>query len=295
VAIHLTLGTITNDFCVQRNDIINLGASKALSAAENANLTQAVLGPLKKILTNPQLLLSCSGNETVFELYNISLWNDMGFANIIDGLLNGTSLPSFFPSNSSLDQGVQSLADQQQAMNNTLESYQYDLPYEYMQIIDFQQELKNMSDANGCPPTPPPSPPCDTCCHINNLNNSCNNLLDLYNQINVELNILLTDSSDLADLLNKIRNARRSIVDTLAQSLQFPDLSNTTASDILNTLGDCSWLGTFWQTIVGEALCQKISPALLWVGWSFAVVGLCFLFLTPIIVWSLNLGSNGML
>jgi len=219
----------------------------------------------------------------------------MGFANIIDGLLNGTSLPSFFPSNSSLDQGVQSLADQQQAMNNTLESYQYDLPYEYMQIIDFQQELKNMSDANGCPPTPPPSPPCDTCCHINNLNNSCNNLLDLYNQINVELNILLTDSSDLADLLNKIRNARRSIVDTLAQSLQFPDLSNTTASDILNTLGDCSWLGTFWQTIVGDALCKKISPALLWVGWSFAVVGLCFLFLTPVIVWSLNLGSNGML
>jgi len=184
------------------------------------------------------------------------------------------------------------LIDQQQAMNNTLDSYLVDLPSEYMQIINFQADLQNISEANGCPPTPPPSPPCDTCCHINNLNNSCNNLLNLYNQISAELTNLLTDSNDLADLFNQIKDTRRSIVDTLAQSLQFPDLPSSNASDIINTLGDCSWLGNFWQTIVGDALCNKISPALLWVGWSFALVGISMLLLTPVIIWSLNLDSG---
>jgi len=141
----------------------------------------------------------------------------------------------------------------------------------------------------------PSPPPCDNCCHIDNLNRSCDNLKNIYNQLSPEISNLLNLLNQLSDLLNQIKDARRNIVDTLVQSLKFPELKDSLASDILNTLGDCSWLGSFWQTIVGDALCSKITPAVLWIGWSFACVGICMLLLTPVIVWSLNLGDDGVL
>jgi len=293
VGVHLAFGTITNDFCVQRHDIITDGAKKALELAESKNLSPAVMGPLRKILKNTDPLFSCSGNETIFGLYNISLWEDLGFADIIGSLLNGTSLPDFFPDNTTVDQGVQSLLDQQREMNNTLSTYQSQLPQQYNLIIDLRNELQNMSDSAGCPAqTPPLSPPCDG---IYNLNQSINHTLYLYDQIDPLISHLLNLTDDLNDLLEEIKNSRRSIVDTLAQSLNFPDLDSSLALNIVQTLGECSWFGYFWKTIVGDALCTKISPALLWVGWSFAAVGFSMILLTPVIFWSLNLEDNGIL
>jgi hypothetical protein len=296
VAIHLTFGTITNDFCVQRQQIIQDGATKALAAAESKNFSQAVMGPLRKILKNPELLITCSGNDTVFALYNISLWEDMGFADIVNGLLNGTSLPDFFPNNSSVDQGVQDLIDRQKSMQNLIQLYQSEIPNQIIQMQDFQDDINNASTSYGCTgaPAPPPPPTCDNCCHISNLNQSTNNVLSIYDQINPLLNDTLNQTNELSILLDKIKISRRSIVDTLAQSLDFPELDSSLASSIIDTLGECAWLGSFWQKIVGDALCTKISPSLLWIGWSFALVGITMIFLTPIIIWSLNMKDNGL-
>jgi len=195
----------------------------------------------------------------------------------------------FFPSNSSVDQGVQNLLDQQQNMKNSLTTYQSQIPQQYNLIINLRNDLQNASDQAGCPA------PTSFCNSAANLNQSIDHTLYLYDQIDPEISHLLNLTDDLNNILDEIKKARRSIVDTLAESLDFPALDSSLAANIVQTLGECSWFGYFWSSIVGDALCTKISPALLWVGWSFAAVGLCMIFLTPVIVWSLNLEDNGLL
>jgi hypothetical protein len=278
---------------VNRDSLLQTAASDALSAADNQNFTQIVMVPLKKILQDPLKLVQCTGNETVFGLYNISLWNDLGFANTIENLLNGTSLPSFFPSNSSIDQGVQGLYGQEAQMENFTQQYGDQLNSNYNDMITFQNDLANASADNFCPPVPAPPPPCDTCCHIYNCQQSTQSILNSLETINQTLlPDLLNETSSFHDLLDRITKARRNIVDDLANSLVFPDLFGSIGSNIVDDLGQCAWLGNFWNSIVGDAICSKISPALLWVGWSFALVGITMFFLTPIIIWSLNLDSN---
>jgi len=250
------------------------------------------MGPLDKILENPLLLVSCKDNETVFSLYNISLWDDLGFQADINKLLNGTTLPSFFPQNSSVDNQIQQLENKQADLENQTASYLSTLSQNQVNLMNFLIQLQNLSAQYNCTPNPPN---CTVCCHIDNMENSTQTILSLFDNINSSLSDLQNQTSSLNSLIDKLKNARRSIVNTLAQSLQFPDLSTGLGSNIVNTLGDCAWLGNFWRNIIGDAICSRIVPALLWVGWSFAEVGIVMILLTPVIIWSLNLDENGML
>jgi hypothetical protein len=288
VGVHLLFGSITDSFCYYRNDLIELAANRTLQEARDQDFPASSMKLLEKILEDPLPLFDCKNNETIFEIYNISLWEDLGFADQIESLLNGTSL-NIFPNSSSTDQGMQDLYDKQDTYDNITNSYISQLQRDNDNLIAFQQYLIALSASNGC--TPPP--PCnDPCCSINQCQVSTQNILTWNVQINNTLSNLTSEIAVLRKLLDDLNDLRKDIIDIIKDTLKFPDLDSNVGSSILNALGECSWLGSFWNNIIGVALCEKIGPAVLWVGWSFAAVGIAMIFLTPIIIWSLNMDSG---
>jgi len=288
VGVHLLFGSVTDSFCTYREELITLAANRTLEVAREQNFPPASMKLLEKILYDPQLLFECHDNQTIFELYNIDLWKDLGFADQIEALLNGTSL-NIFPNSTSIDQGMQDLYDKQTKYSNISNSYYSQLQQNKDSLIGFQQYLFNASIFAGCIPQPSPPPPCDS---IYTCENSTQNILNLIDQINATLTNLNSQIAGLRTTLDNLAALRRNIIDIIKDTLKFPDLDPDIGSSILHALGECGWLGGFWQNIVGVALCEKISPSVLWVGWSFAVVGIAMIFLTPIIIWSLNMDSG---
>jgi len=254
IGLHLTVGNITEDFCDIKNDILvkvaDIANQKALSSIEN----NQAMHPLSIILSDPLRLVSCQGDQTIFSLYNISL-NDLG----VNLNLNGTDIPTQLSANPPLDLGTQNLEDQQQEMTTLIQNYQ---------SLPFRNILGDILVIN----------PNDT------ITSEIQDTLDL---INGTLDDLSNQVTNFGNLLDQI-NASRRYAASLSNSYTFPN-ADALEAEIMTSLGKCAWLGNFWRTAVEDSLCNQIPNALFWVGWSFTVVAIVMILLTPVIIWSIGL------
>jgi len=242
--------------------------------------------------------------------------------------LNGSSLNNIFPTSNQNDTTINALLSAQQHLNNTVGGWQLQNAQDEMQIVLILNHLQNMSNAYNCsatapspttPITPEPAPSpgfwnttapepapnsfpvpspasCDPCCQLDQLITTAEDLQGLYDNLQVRLDQLEPQVTVLRSSFDQIESSRVSFVNEVKQTFHFPDLTNNTflLSSLQNDLGQCAWVGSFYTNIIQDALCSEISPAILWVGWSFAGVGLVVLALTLPVFWSLNLKTEMM-
>eukprot|EP01125_Pyxidicula_operculata_P015184 TRINITY_DN5131_c0_g1_i1.p1 TRINITY_DN5131_c0_g1~~TRINITY_DN5131_c0_g1_i1.p1 ORF type:complete len:709 (-),score=140.22 TRINITY_DN5131_c0_g1_i1:82-2208(-) len=298
VGLHLGFGAVSDGFCVNNIEYLQKGATWLDEKAVEYNFSAAVRNVTSQILSDPERVFTCSGNQTFFSLYNIDPIEALGIEekllsllpNLTD-FLNTGNLNFTFPSSGDSSDPVMDVMygnitmlinaskdwnDQRVNITDRLKDVQDQLNTRYLLAI-------NQTDRDN----------------ITYLNDTLNNVTDALDKIRQEILDTQNRLDDLGKKADIMASSRRSFIDTLFNSTKFPlfnlDGIKGFVRKIATKLTECSWVGEFYERAIQEALCDNISPGVLWIGWGAAGLGLAMFASLPILMWSISFASNSII
>jgi len=219
--------------------------------------------------------LSCTGNDTIFTLYNISIFDDLGFANQLYNLTNGFngfnfSIPSVFD-----DLSIQSLYRTINFISNETNYFENYVINELAVVENITKEINASAPGSAF------------------YLNTTRNLTTVLDNMNSTIYQIESDLTTLKAIVSNLAALRLSLISDFFNSISFPFFQKGYFANLLksveDSLTDCGWIGNLYQLVVVEALCTDISPGILGVGWSIAAVLILMFLSFPVIIWSLNL------
>lgn len=288
IGLHLGFGAATDTFCVHHIEYLHYFSGMASQEFQNAS--EPFRGVMMKIFDDPEKLLYCTGNDTIFGLYNIDIWEELGFADKINALLNGTTLK--FPATNATDQGVQAFRYPLRRLSDTVDFWISQNQNYSTHVGLVKNDLDQTYIRNCSTWVPPPPPTCDYCCNIVELQITANDTSDLLSRILPDLYKLKSDIDDMYNQTVKLENLRKTILQNFADSMNFPDLSMNLGKAFADSVADCSWIGDLYQNMIRTGMCMELSPGLVFVGWGYAILGLAMIFSIPLLFWTIHMDTG---